>query len=78
MAGILAFTISLNKILITLFVIGNDTTWPIKLWAKIRVGFSKQVNASITLILIFDYFISFADSNNYFKIRKKDAELNDK
>ena len=52
MAGILAFTISLDKILITLFLIGNDTTWPIKLWAKMRVGFSKQINASITLILI--------------------------
>ena len=51
-AGLLAFTISLDETLITLFLIGNDTTWPIKLWAKMRVGFSKQVNASVTLILI--------------------------
>ena len=39
-AGLLAFTISLDETLITLFLIGNDTTWPIKLWAKMRVGFS--------------------------------------
>ena len=26
----------------------------------------------------FDYFFSFNNSNNYFKIRKKDVELNDK
>ena len=51
-AGLLAFTISLDETLITLFLIGNDTTWPIKLWAKMRVGFSKQVNASVRLILI--------------------------
>ena len=51
-AGLLAFTISLDETLITLFLIGDDTTWPIKLWAKMRVGFSKQVNASVTLILI--------------------------
>ena len=44
-------------LLITLFLIGNDTTWPIKLWAKMRVGFSKQVNASVTLILILTSFL---------------------
>ena len=44
-------------VLITLFLIGNDTTWPIKLWAKMRVGFSKQVNASVTLILILTSFL---------------------
>ena len=51
-AGLLAFTISLDETLITRFLIGDDTTWPIKLWATMRVGFSKQVNASVTLILI--------------------------
>ena len=56
-AGLLAFTISLDETLITLFLIGNDTTWPIKLWAKMRVGFSKQVNASVTLILILTSFL---------------------
>ena len=56
-AGLLAFTISLDETLITLFLIGSDTTWPIKLWAKMRVGFSKQVNASVTLILILTSFL---------------------
>ena len=55
-AGLLAFTISLDETLITLFLIGDDTTWPIKLWAKMRVGFSKQVNASVTLILILNIY----------------------
>ena len=49
--------LSLDDTLITLFLIGNDTTWPIKLWAKMRVGFSKQVNASVTLILILTSFL---------------------
>ena len=31
---------------------GDTTIWPIKLWTKMRVGFSKQVNASVTLILL--------------------------
>ena len=83
-AGLLAFTISLDETLITLFLIGNDTTWPIKLWAKMRVGFSKQVNASVTLILILTSLlvlliasiISRSEKNNVLK--EMDKRLLDK
>ena len=70
-AGLLAFTISLDETLITLFLIGNDTTWPIKLWAKMRVGFSKQVNASVTLILILTSFLVLLIATIVSKSEKK-------
>ncbi|MFO1037857.1 MAG: ABC transporter permease [Geminicoccaceae bacterium] len=51
-AGLLAFTLSLDETLITVFLIGNDMTLPIRLWAMMRVGFTPEVNALATLVLL--------------------------
>jgi putative spermidine/putrescine transport system permease protein/spermidine/putrescine transport system permease protein len=55
-AALLAFVLSFDETLITLFVVGDTPTLPIRLWAMIRVGFSPSINALATLIL----FTSFA------------------
>lgn len=57
---LLAFAISFDETLITLFVAGSQTTLPIRLWAMMRVGFVPEINALATLILLFTAVITFA------------------
>jgi len=51
-SALLAFVLSFDETLITLFVVGDTPTLPIRLWAMIRVGFSPSINALATLILL--------------------------
>lgn len=55
---LLAFAISFDETLITLFVAGSETTLPIRLWAMMRVGFVPEINALATLILLFTAVIT--------------------
>ncbi|MDQ0345867.1 ABC transporter permease [Ancylobacter vacuolatus] len=57
---LLAFAISFDETLITLFVAGSETTLPIRLWAMMRVGFVPEINALATLILLFTAAITVA------------------
>jgi ABC-type spermidine/putrescine transport system permease subunit II len=52
-AGLLAFSMSFDETLITLFLAGSDATLPIRLWGMMRVGFVPEINALATLILVF-------------------------
>lgn len=52
-AAILSFALSFDETLISLFLIGSQNTVPIRLWGMMRVGFTPEVNALVTLILIF-------------------------
>ena len=49
--AILALALSFDETLITVFVSGDVTTLPLRLWAMVRVGFSPQINALVTLVL---------------------------
>jgi ABC-type spermidine/putrescine transport system permease subunit II len=50
-AAVLAFALSFDETLITLLVTGHDNTLPIRLWAMMRIGFTPDINALVTLIL---------------------------
>lgn len=50
-AALLAFTLSIDETLITIFLAGDEMTLPLRLWAKMRVGFTPEVNALGTLVL---------------------------
>ncbi len=50
-AAILAFALSFDETLITLLVTGTQNTLPIRLWAMMRLGFTPDINALVTLIL---------------------------
>jgi ABC-type spermidine/putrescine transport system permease subunit II len=51
--ALLAFAVSFDETLITLFLAGSEATLPIRLWAMMRVGFVPEINALATLILAF-------------------------
>jgi ABC-type spermidine/putrescine transport system permease subunit II len=51
-AAILAFALSFDETLITLLVTDTESTLPIRLWAMKRLGFTPDINALVTLILV--------------------------
>lgn len=50
--AVLALTLSFDETLITVFLAGEVTTLPLRLWAMMRVGFSPEINALVTLVLV--------------------------
>jgi ABC-type spermidine/putrescine transport system permease subunit II len=52
-AAVLAFALSFDETLITILVTGTQNTLPIRLWAMMRLGFTPDINALVTLILAF-------------------------
>ena len=51
-AAILAFALSFDETLITLLVTGTESTLPMRLWAMMRMGFTPDINALVTIILV--------------------------
>jgi len=49
-AGLLIFTLSLDEIAVTFFLIGSDNTLPLEIWARLRRGITPEINAISTLI----------------------------
>ena len=50
---LLAFTISLDDVVITNFTTGpGATTLPILIWSKVRLGVTPDINALATLIIL--------------------------
>jgi spermidine/putrescine transport system permease protein len=52
-AGLLIFTLSLDEIAVSFFLIGRDNTLPLEIWSRLRRGITPEINAVSTLILLF-------------------------
>lgn len=50
--ALLALTLSFDEALITVFLAGDRMTLPLRLWAMMRVGFTPEINALITLVIL--------------------------
>jgi spermidine/putrescine transport system permease protein len=51
-AGLLIFTLSMDEIAVTFFLIGSDNTLPLEIWGRLRRGITPEINAVSTLILV--------------------------
>lgn len=51
-AGLLIFTLSMDEIAVSFFLIGRDNTLPLEIWARLRRGITPEINAVSTLILV--------------------------
>jgi spermidine/putrescine transport system permease protein len=49
-AGLLIFTLSMDEIAVTIFLIGRDNTLPQEIWSRLRIGITPEINAISTLI----------------------------
>src|ERR1700735_3159200 len=52
-AALLIFTLSLDEIAVSFFLIGRDNTLPLEIWSRLRRGITPEINAISTLILVF-------------------------
>ena len=52
-AGLLIFTLSLDEIAVSFFLIGRDNTLPLEIWSRLRRGITPEINAISTLIFLF-------------------------
>ena len=50
--ALLALTLSFDETLISTFLAGDQMTLPLRLWAMMRVGFTPEINALVTLVLL--------------------------
>jgi spermidine/putrescine transport system permease protein len=49
-AGLLVFTLSLDEIAVSFFLIGRQNTLPLQIWGLLRRGITPEVNAASTVI----------------------------
>jgi len=49
-AALLVFTLSLDEIAVTFFLIGRQNTLPLQIWGMLRRGITPEVNAAATVI----------------------------
>lgn len=69
--GFLAFTLSLDNLIISNFIAGTKTmTLPIKIYSMVKSGISPEINA-LTTILIAIILLGLLFSNVYSKIKTK-------
>jgi spermidine/putrescine transport system permease protein len=66
-AGLLIFTLSMDEIAVTFFLIGRDNTLPLEIWGRLRRGITPEINAISTLI----FAVSVALIVFWFRLRTK-------
>jgi spermidine/putrescine transport system permease protein len=52
-AALLIFTLSMDEIAVSFFLIGRDNTLPLEIWGRLRRGITPEINAISTLIFVF-------------------------
>jgi spermidine/putrescine transport system permease protein len=72
-AGLLIFTLSLDEIAVSFFLIGRDNTLPLEIWSRLRRGITPEINAISTLILAF----SIATILIWYRLRTRASRLED-
>ena len=55
-AGLLIFTLSLDEIAVSFFLIGRDNTLPLEIWGRLRRGITPEINAISSIIFVFSLF----------------------
>lgn len=55
-AALLIFTLSMDEIAVTFFLIGRDNTLPLEIWGRLRRGITPEINAISTIIFVFSLF----------------------
>jgi spermidine/putrescine transport system permease protein len=56
-AALLVFTLSLDEIAVTFFLIGRQNTIPLQIWGLLRRGITPEVNAISTIIFVVSVFV---------------------
>ncbi len=52
-AALLIFTLSMDEIAVSFFLIGRDNTLPLEIWGQLRRGITPEINAISTVLFVF-------------------------
>ena len=61
------FTLSMDEIAVSFFLIGRDNTLPLEIWGRLRRGITPEINAISTIIFVF----SLAAIVTWYRLRAK-------
>lgn len=50
--AVLAFTLSFDEVIVSFFLQGREPTLPLLIWGRLRIGFSPEINAVATVIIL--------------------------
>ncbi len=56
-AALLIFTLSMDEIAVSFFLIGRDNTLPLEIWGRLRRGITPEINAISTIIFFFSLLL---------------------
>ena len=54
-AALLIFTLSMDEIAVSFFLIGRNNTLPLEIWGRLRRGITPEMNAISTIIFVFSW-----------------------
>jgi spermidine/putrescine transport system permease protein len=66
-SALLIFTLSMDEIAVTFFLLGRENTLPLEIWAHLRRGITPEINAISTLI----FFVSVILILIWYRIRTR-------
>jgi spermidine/putrescine transport system permease protein len=66
-AALLIFTLSMDEIAVTFFLIGRENTLPLEIWGRLRRGITPEINAISTLL----FLVSVALSLVWYRLRTR-------
>ncbi len=69
--ALLAFTLSIDDVIISYFVYGQTKTYPLKVMESVKSGVSPDVNALSTIILIFTILFVVLTQGDWFRKKAK-------
>ncbi|MGH9603049.1 MAG: ABC transporter permease, partial [Terriglobales bacterium] len=52
-AALLIFTLSMDEIAVSFFLLGRENTLPLEIWSRLRRGMTPEINAVSTIIFAF-------------------------
>jgi spermidine/putrescine transport system permease protein len=67
-AALLIFTLSMDEIAVSFFLIGRDNTLPLEIWSRLRRGITPEINAVSTVIFVFSLLMILI----WYRLRTKD------
>jgi spermidine/putrescine transport system permease protein len=70
-AALLIFTLSLDEIAVSFFLVGRENTLPLEIWSRLRRGITPEINAVSTLIFAFSVVTIVV----WFKLRGANSAL---
>jgi spermidine/putrescine transport system permease protein len=66
-AALLIFTLSMDEIAVSFFLIGRDNTLPLEIWGRLRRGITPEINAISSII----FFFSLISIVIWYRLRRR-------